>query len=45
VIHEGGNENITWIALGVAAVDFVGIVAILVIILVKNKSKRRGDVK
>lgn len=42
VIHDGGNENITWIALGVGAVDFVGILAILVIILIKNKSKRQG---
>lgn len=45
VIHEGGTDNVTWIALGVAAVDAVGILAILVLILVKNKSKRHGDVK
>lgn len=40
VIHEGGDDNIKWIALGVAAVDAVGILAVLVILLVKNKSKK-----
>lgn len=45
VIHKGENEQITWIALGVAAVDFVGIIAVLVIVLVKNKTKRRGEGK
>ncbi len=45
VIHQGGNEKITWIALGVGAVDFVGILAVLAVILLKNKSKRRGEEK
>ena len=45
VIHNSGNEKITWIALGIGAVDLVGILAILVILLVKNKSKKRGETK
>ncbi len=39
VIHEEGNSTIQWIALGLAAVDFVGIVVILVILLAKKKVK------
>lgn len=42
VIHDGGNDNITWIALGIAAVDLVGILVILVILLSKKKSKQHG---
>ncbi len=40
VIHEGGNEDIMWIALGVAAIDFVGILAIIIVLLAKKKKSK-----
>ena len=45
VVYRGGNENITWIALGVGVVNLLGILAIVIILLVKNKAKRQGDAK
>lgn len=42
VIHEGGNDDITWIALGIAAVDLVGILVIFVILLARNKKSKQG---
>ena len=39
VIHEEGDSTIQWVALGLAAVDFVGIVIILVVLLLKKKAK------
>lgn len=45
VIHKESNENITWIALGIGVVDLVGIFAIVILLLVRNRAKRQGDVK
>ena len=39
VIHEEGNSTIQWVALGLAAVDFVGIIVILFVLFAKKKAK------